>query len=96
MDPYAQVAGQVYFTNKAVREQLDHIEDASWLAVDYQDFCAGPEMYFHMIREKLLRMDYDVELSYLGPTQFHASQHDPSENHEADLILKAYEFFSHG
>ena len=38
----SQVAGQVYYTNKAIEKQLALLPDSSYTIVDYEDFCANP------------------------------------------------------
>ena len=79
--PLEQVAGQAYFTRKAVDNGLKEIPDASVLKVDYDAFCASPVAVYKALSEKLCAMGYELP-EYVGKDQFvatNASRLTPSE-----------------
>ena len=53
MSPEEQVAGQVYYTEKAVREGLALISPDRWIPVAYEDFCANPQQVWKKIATML-------------------------------------------
>lgn len=70
-DPYTQVAGQVYFTNKGIREQLGRLNAERWLEVDYARFCSCPERLYQEIGT---RLGWPARTrAYRGPASFEAS-----------------------
>lgn len=70
--PLEQVAGQAYFTRKAVDNGLKEIPDASVLKVDYDAFCASPVTVYKALSEKLCAMGYELP-EYVGNDRFVAA-----------------------
>jgi len=73
LDPFKQVAGQVYFTNRAIEEGFGKIDAARGLQVSYEEFCTAPEQVFNQITEKLSQQGYRVNWNYTGPEQFQST-----------------------
>ncbi len=94
LDPFEQVAGQVYFTNRAIEEELHQIDVARWLIVDYEHFCTDPRQTFGQILSKFGQQGTRVLWDYKGPEQFHTTnQIRLPEGHCARIGL-AYKRFS--
>lgn len=95
VDPYAQVAGQVYFTNKAIAEQLEEIDPARNLAVDYGKFCNAPEHFYQQLLEKLEAQGCQPGVgAYSGPAAFEVSDELRLTDEECQWIATAYAGFS--
>lgn len=56
-DVYHQIAGQIYFTDKSIQEDLKKVPKERQISIDYQNFCKNPEVY----RQEIYAM-----YSYLG------------------------------
>jgi hypothetical protein len=67
------VAGQVYFTNKAITDQLSKMESHQWLDIDYSAFCANPKDYYLEILSRMDTMGVKIDTEYSGPTFFSES-----------------------
>lgn len=69
LEPVEQVAGQVYFMDRAVDAGLSVVAEERKLVVDYEAFCANPEKLYHELSSRLgLEME-----NYCGPKRFEAS-----------------------
>lgn len=97
LDPYAQVAGQVYFTNKAIANQLDKIDPAHHMTVDYAEFCHAPESLYQQLLDKLAVQGWQPPiLSYSGPAAFKTSSELRLTDEEYAQITNAYAGFLGG
>lgn len=94
LDPYEQVAGQVYFTNRAVEEGLLQIEASRSLEVSYEEFCEDPEQVFHHLRHRLAQQGCEVDAAYSGPKQFQHTNQIRLPRDEWQRIATAYTRFS--
>lgn len=61
MEPAAQVAGQVLFTEKAIDEQLDVIDGSRKLSCRYEDLCADPARVFEQLWSALRNHGVDLD-----------------------------------
>lgn len=94
--PYEQVAGQVYFTNRAISKGLEQINQDRWMHVSYEAFCQDPAGVFFTIREKFLKQDYTADWSYSGPERFECKNRIRLAENEARQIMNAYTSFAQG
>lgn len=94
LDPFEQVAGQVYFTNRAIEEGLDKIDAPRGLRVSYEEFCTAPERVFNQITEKFSQQGYRVTWSYTGPEQFQSTNQVRLPRGDCKRIIDAYKSFS--
>jgi len=94
LDPFEQVAGQLYFTNRAIEEGLGQIDAARGLRVSYEEFCTAPERVFNQIIEKLSQQGYRVNWSYTGPEQFQSTNQVRLPRGDCKKIIDAYKSFS--
>lgn len=70
VDPYRQVAGQVYCTERTVRQGLAQLPEERRLEVGYEDFCRAPHKTFLAIKRKFARQGCRVAWRYEGPETF--------------------------
>jgi len=95
LDPYTQVAGQVFFTNKAIEEGLNRIEKPRWFQSNYSEFCKTPKKLYERIIENLAVQGYETpDRNYKGPTSFRNSNIIRLSDKETEKIIDAYRDFS--
>jgi hypothetical protein len=95
LDPFQQVAGQVYFTNKVIQQGLKNIDVSRWLQVDYEDFCESPGKVFRQILEKLENQGMEIgNWEYEGPENFQPTNQVRLPEEECREIIAAYKLFS--
>jgi hypothetical protein len=91
--PHQQVAGQVFFTNRAVQQGLSQIEKTNGLSISYEEFCTFPEKIYQVLRERLHLFGYDLAPQYTGPKSFESANEARLSESQLSLISKAYEEF---
>jgi hypothetical protein len=94
LDPVHQVAGQIYFTNKAVTEGLSKIPESKKMSIAYEDFCRDPAQVYNTLIKKLAALDYQVEDKYTGESSFKAKDQWQGSKKEAEIINSAHQSFS--
>ncbi len=92
--PFEQVAGQVFFTEKAIKNGLENVDCSRKLFISYEDFCIHPESVFLKITEKLVSQGYTKSLPYIGQKSFMSTNSLTLAEKEAEEILKAYKAVS--
>ncbi|WP_394200845.1 sulfotransferase [Shewanella waksmanii] len=89
MSNYEQVAGQIYYINKAVDNGLSAVCSTKKLQVSYEVFCQDPKTVYQQVHNKLAGLGCVLPKDYIGQSQFEISRKlvtDPS-------ILLAYNRF---
>jgi len=88
LDPYRQVAGQVYYTNQAIEEELSAIEAHRYVKVSYEDFCSNPRETWEQIKNLAA---FPEELRYNAASAFVCSNRYPGVDRREDrAICDAY------
>lgn len=87
LDPVTQVAGQVYYINRAVERGFDQVADDRKLVVDYEAFCNSPEVVFEQVKQKIGLWS---DCSYEGPKHF-----EPAGSIGADFRKAVIREFNH-
>ena len=93
-EPFYQVAGQVYYTNKAVEEGLRDMSSERVLEVEYRQFCNSPRRVFDQVVEHFAQMDFKQGWKYEGVSKFNITDRTRIPHHEFDRIVRAYEDIS--
>lgn len=95
LDPFDQVAGQVYFTNKSIDQGLSEIGRARWLHLSYENLCESPHKVFAQILAKLENLGMEIgNWEYEGPEDFQPSNRVRLPEEECQAIIAAYKRFS--
>lgn len=89
LPPFEQVAGQVYYTNCSIANELENIDPSRWIQIAYEDFCTNPEMLFSQIAGKLAKQGYEIG-NYRGPAKFEVSNKIYFSEHDCNNIRAAY------
>ncbi len=91
MDVFSQIAGQVYFTNKAIRLGLENVPVERKLVIDYERFCERPKDFYDQLVEKYAVLGYALPSQYSGKEIFSASQSVRLSKSDADALRHAYQ-----
>ena len=94
LDPIEQVVGQVYFTSRAMEEDLARVDEVRKVQVGYEEFCAAPRRVFYRIIERFAQQGCAVEWEYKGPEQFQPTNQIRLPRRECERICAAYRRFS--
>lgn len=94
LDPFDQVAGQVYFTNRGIQKGLDQVDTARTLVVGYEDFCSNPKLTFDQILTRFHQQGVHVHWDYEGPRQFTSANQVHLPEQDCTRILAAYQRWS--
>lgn len=87
LSPVDQVAGQVFYNNKAIENGIQGLPSERKLVVNYEEFCNNPVAVFNELVEKIGITD----VKYTGPDRFTVTRHDISNKEE---IISALSKFS--
>lgn len=86
LEPLEQVAGQAYFTRKAVSNGLADVPASSVLKVDYEAFCASPKTVYVALSDKMRQLGYELP-AYSGDDQFKTSSASRLKPEERTVIV---------
>lgn len=92
MSPYEQVAGQIYYINKAVDEGMKQIPQHKKLIVQYEEFCRSPAKVYSELVKKLNEHGVDMKPEYDGISQFNVTRGVISD----PQIIDAYQRIAKG
>jgi hypothetical protein len=87
--PYDQVAGQVYYINKAIEEQFENVPEYKKMTVRYEEFCENPKKTYDSLIAKLGMQGCEIESEYSGQQCFEVTR----ESVKGEKILAAYAKF---
>ena len=94
LGPHEQVAGQIFFTNRAIEKGLAQISADRLLAVDYEMFCASPEAVFSRLADTMALQNFQIDRNYSGPKQFRKTNQIRLPDKDCQKIIDAYRHFS--
>jgi len=89
LNPYEQVAGQIYYINKAVENGLKKVSENKKMILNYEAFCNNPQEIYDELLEKLETQGCRLDKKYKGEKKFKVTR-KKVVNKE---ILKAYNKF---
>ena len=67
-----QIAGQLYYTNRAIETGMAQLSPERCLTLDYEMLCQQPADSFNQLAAKLAAQDFVVSENYGGPEKFKA------------------------
>ena len=89
-DIYSQIAGQVYFTEKAIERGLKEIPQANQLVIEYEAFCENPRGIYDEIRERYAALGCPLDTTYQGPKSFNTQNMTRASETEINKLLSSY------
>lgn len=90
MNPYEQIAGQIYYTNKAIEEGFQKINQKKFLTVQYEDFCNSPVRVYDEIKNKFAKQGIELN-KYNGPNYFTSTNKIKLKENEIEKIIDGYQ-----
>lgn len=95
MDVYHQIAGQVYYTNKAIKDALGNLPSENKVEIQYEDFCNSPEKYYHQIKMKYQYFGYKMPDTYESIDNFTKTNNIKLSKEEIEKFENAYNYFQY-
>lgn len=94
LDNYAQVVGQVHFTNLDISRALEKIPEQNKLEVSYKELCTAPKSLYNRLISKMAGLGHAVDASYSGVERFDYQAIDPSKQSALMRAVKIIEELS--
>ena len=94
LSPLEQVAGQVYFSERAMTRGFADIGDVPILEVGYREFCADPRGFLARIRDALAFYGYALPEQLPCPTSFSHTDQIRLPQSVIEQLIQAYQRFS--
>ncbi len=95
LSPIYQIAGQVFFTDRGIEDQLKDVEHDRKLICSYEVLCNNPENLYQLLQDKFARIGCQLG-NYSLDTSFYCDNHDKIDIGEIQELEKAYEDFQTG
>jgi hypothetical protein len=94
LDVYQQIAGQIFYTERALTDGLSQVPDKSRLIVEYEEVCQNPYGFYGMLREKYKENQYELPDDVRLPKGFSPSNKIRIPQAEFQKLAVAYESFA--
>ncbi len=91
LNPYEQVSGQIYYTDKAIQEGISKISSSKSITITYENLCKSPKALFKKIEEKMKLQNYDLNFNYKLPKSFILSNEIRLNMEEREKVVNAFE-----
>lgn len=92
LNPYEQVAGQIYHINKAVENGLENVAEHKKMIVNYEEFCENPKKFYDELKEKLEVQGYSLDKEYDGEDKFDVTRKSVSDENILEAYAKFYKW----
>ncbi len=93
MDIYHQIAGQVYYTNKSIQDELNMLPKEKKIEVQYEEFCQNPKDMYDKIVDIYGMHKYKIDSKYTGPEKYDVRNTIELEKKENEELEKSYFYF---
>ncbi len=87
---FKQVAGQVWFSNKLIGEQLAQLPAAKQIVLDYREFCRSPRSIWQRVNKSFNHLGFTLHSNYYGPDSFESRNTVRLPETEKQRIIAAY------
>lgn len=95
--PYPeQIAGQIFYTEKKIKESLGKIGPQRHLAIEYDELCNNPERAMKRIRDLLAQSRYDLTRTGYSPKPFKCTDIQRVDDGEFERLQEACDLFYAG
>jgi hypothetical protein len=89
LNPYEQVAGQIYHINNAIEAGLSRVAEHKKITVNYEAFCESPSKVYKLLCEKLMQNGFEIDKDYQLQNKFQITRRKISDKN----ILDAFNLF---
>lgn len=91
MDVYHQIAGQVFYSERAIETGLDTIDKELQITISYNDFCEQPlDILYEILKKYNLQ---ESQISNSLPDKFKISDNIKINKKDFDALQNAYQYF---
>ena len=90
LDVYRQIAGQVYYTEKAIDAGLSEVPDENQLTISYERFCSDPESIYREIVDKYNSLGYELPCELNSAYRFRSTNEFRLPIEEIKKFKEAY------
>lgn len=94
LEPIAQIAGQVYYTNKGIETGLRQVGRERQLTISYERFCEDPGKIYASLQKKYEQQAFTLPETYSGPSHFQTANDIRLPSETIEEIIEAYARFS--
>ena len=94
LTPIGQVAGQIYFTNQSITNQLESLPTECKLELQYESFCRDPSRLYAKLVDKLEKLGHKINSEYQGPDRFESTNEIKVSGEDRCSINKAWKKLS--
>lgn len=95
MTPWQQVAGQIFFLERDVTEQVEKVGGRNVIDISYEGLCEGPKAVLDRVRAIVLENGTDVAYRSEPPDGFEVEYMDMPQE-DIEKVSKAYDDFVSG
>ncbi len=85
-----QVAGQIHYINRTIREALSAIDERRYLQIDYASFCRRPGQWWRLLMDKMKTLGEPAKSEYQGPACFQSKNQQRCDKEEARQLIEAW------
>ena len=90
LGPCDQVAGQVYYINKAIQAGLEGVAEKKKLVIQYEEFCSNPGAAYEQLVRKLADNACAVTDQYRSEKEFHVTRRRVNDPEVLDAYRKYF------
>jgi sulfotransferase family protein len=94
LDVYKQIAGQIFYTERALADGLSQVPEQSRLVVEYEEICENPSDFYRKLKDKYKENDYELPDDVKLPNAFSPSNKIRIPEAEIQKLTVAYESFA--
>lgn len=93
LEPHRSVAGQIFYTNKAIKNSFESLPDQRKIIIDYEAFCEDPGHFYRILNSQLSKQGFVPVDLYPGPKKFDITNQWRIPEYTRAEALTAYNIF---
>ena len=90
---YHQIAAQVYFTDKEIKDSLKKLPENNTILILYEEFCKNPAKAYQEIIHKYGKNGVPIQKDYRGILSFTNTNTVRIPIKDFELLKQAYQYF---
>lgn len=94
LDPFEQVAGQTYYVNRGIAQELERVDRSRYVEIDYEEFCRDPMALDRKLARLLENRGCRLHRPYEGPEHFESGNQLRLPCEARTRLVDAYEKLS--
>jgi len=96
MDVFQQIAGQVYFNDLEIKNQLHAISERHKIEIEYSEFCDQPESFYLQLKLKYAELGSELSATEELDKLFTPNTKISLDTEEKKKFVNAYDMFESG